>query len=451
MASRPSASHISSTLFTLYTFLFLSSFSFCSARDTITFQNPIIDSQGESLVSARERFELGFFTPNGSSSEHTRYVGIWYYKSSPRVVVWVANRDKPLSKTTGTGAFTIAKDGNLRVLEDNNMLWSANTGRSSTSFNRTTVKLLDSGNLVLNSSETILWQSFDHPTDTFLPGMKLNAGMILTSWKSQDDPAPGDYTFQEDQQRQKQYVIENSATPYWKSGVSGKFFNNSDNICHAISSLLSNFSTASRNYKLGNNMTHIDYNMTRDIDYYGLRLVMDVDGHIKFYSWDNETGSASWNLICMEPRDNCSVYLPCGNFGSCNTENSPMCKCLKGFVPNAPDNWNSETYSEGCTRNSPICSKGVKNDDFLKLKIMGVGEPGGKIECESANQCKEECLNKCNCQAYSYRTTEMSREGATTATCWIWSDELNNIQEYISGGSEARDLYVRVGHSDLGT
>ena len=445
MASRPSASHISSTLFTLYTFLFLSSFSFCSARDTITFQNPIIDSQGESLVSARERFELGFFTPNGSSSEHTRYVGIWYYKSSPRVVVWVANRDKPLSKTTGTGAFTIAKDGNLRVLEDNNMLWSANTGRSSTSFNRTTVKLLDSGNLVLNSSETILWQSFDHPTDTFLPGMKLNAGMILTSWKSQDDPAPGDYTFQEDQQRQKQYVIENSATPYWKSGVSGKFFNNSDNICHAISSLLSNFSTASRNYKLGNNMTHIDYNMTRDIDYYGLRLVMDVDGHIKFYSWDNETGSASWNLICMEPRDNCSVYLPCGNFGSCNTENSPMCKCLKGFVPNAPDNWNSETYSEGCTRNSPICSKGVKNDDFLKLKIMGVGEPGGKIECESANQCKEEC------QAYSYRTTEMSREGATTATCWIWSDELNNIQEYISGGSEARDLYVRVGHSDLGT
>ena len=84
------------------------------------------------------------------------------------------------------------------MLEDAKTLWSAKKG-GSTSFNRT-VKLLDSGNLVLIegqvvSEANILWQSFDLPTDTFLPGMKMSSKMLLTSWKSQDDPAPGDFIF----------------------------------------------------------------------------------------------------------------------------------------------------------------------------------------------------------------------------------------------------------------
>ena len=47
----------------------------------------------------------------------------------------------------------------------------------------------------------MLWQSFDHPTDTLLPNMKLGLTRIigldrfLTSWKSQDDPRIGDYFY----------------------------------------------------------------------------------------------------------------------------------------------------------------------------------------------------------------------------------------------------------------
>jgi hypothetical protein len=394
------------------------------------------DSQGESLVSAGERFELGFFPPNGSSSEHGRYVGIWYYKSSPRVVVWVANRDKPLSKSTGTGAFSIAEDGDLQIVEDNNTLWSTNTGGSSTSFHMTTVKLLDSGNLVLIRSETILWQSFDHPTDTFLPGMKLNAGMNLTSWKSQDDPAPGDYTFQEDQERENRYIVKQITSPYWKSEVSGSFFN-SDNTFAVISYLLSNFSRNTRptKYKF-TELLHIsgrfDYNRTR--------LVMNFSGHIKFYIWVNET--ASWSLIWSEPEYRCSVFNFCGNFGSCNRQDRPICKCLPGFKPKSQDNWNAGNYSEGCIRKSPICSKNVKVDHFLSLKMMKVGAPSNTTEKESAEECKEECLSDCNCQAYSYGSTERR------LTCCFWSNELNNIQEQIQRGI---DLYVRVPLSDIGT
>ncbi|GMY34217.1 G-type lectin S-receptor-like serine/threonine-protein kinase CES101 [Fagus crenata] len=67
--------------------------------------------------------------------------------------------------------------------------------------------LLDSGNFILmeqnsdGSTRQNLWQSFDYPTDTLLPGMKLGMGLkttdrwslrwSLTSWISENNPAKG--------------------------------------------------------------------------------------------------------------------------------------------------------------------------------------------------------------------------------------------------------------------
>nr|POE50664.1 g-type lectin s-receptor-like serine/threonine-protein kinase [Quercus suber] len=332
------------------------------------------------------------------------------------VVVWVANRIEPvLSKTAG--AITISENGDLQDSEA--------------------------------GSETILWQSFDNPTDTFLPGMKMNAEMTLTSWKSQVDPAPGNYTFRQDQDRENQYKIENRAIPYWKSGLSGELFNSDNNLIFtAISNLLSNSTsgTGRSTYKIKNKT--LTSTTPGRFDYYGMRLVMDLDGHIKLYKLDNDTAPASWSLTRMEPRDNCSVFNACGSFGSCNIEKSPMCNCLDGFQPKALNHWNSGFYSEGCTRNYSICRKG---DNFLRLKITGVETDGGNgIYKQSADECKVECLSDCRCQAYSFQSTEMSRTKANTATCWIWSEDVNNIQEEsIDGGSDARELYVRVGLSDI--
>lgn len=46
----------------------------------------INDSHGDTLVSAGQRFELGFFTPNGSS-DGRRYLGIWFNNIHPLTVV----------------------------------------------------------------------------------------------------------------------------------------------------------------------------------------------------------------------------------------------------------------------------------------------------------------------------------------------------------------------------
>ncbi|KDP25919.1 hypothetical protein JCGZ_23043 [Jatropha curcas] len=90
-------------------------------RDIISPNNLLRD--GETLVSSGKRFELGFFTPAGSS-DNRRYVGIWYYKINLRTVVWVANGDSPLIETGGVFAVHY---GNLKVLDKSEKLyWHTN-------------------------------------------------------------------------------------------------------------------------------------------------------------------------------------------------------------------------------------------------------------------------------------------------------------------------------------
>ncbi|KAL7185671.1 hypothetical protein ACSBR2_027595 [Camellia fascicularis] len=147
-----------STIFIIFgILLLLGPLIFClaaaatTARDTITTGNPIRDIYGETLISAGNKFQLGFFSTMGESGYVARYIGIWYYMLNPSTIVWVANRDSPLFSTTGV--FTIAEDYgnlNLKVMDGNSIYFSTGLTISASLSNRTTVKLLDSGNLVLS-------------------------------------------------------------------------------------------------------------------------------------------------------------------------------------------------------------------------------------------------------------------------------------------------------------
>jgi hypothetical protein len=92
------------------------------------------------------------------------------------------------------------------------------------------VLLLDSGNLVVkemneNDPEKYLWQSFDYPTDTLLPGMKLGWDLdpsfdrYLTSWKSSVDPSTGDYSFKLDFRGFPGIFLRNKQGIEYRSGL----------------------------------------------------------------------------------------------------------------------------------------------------------------------------------------------------------------------------------------
>lgn len=71
-----------------------------------------------------------------------------------------------------------------------------------------------------NKSETV-WQIFDHPVDTLLPGTRFGGQQKLVSWKSSlGDPAPGLFSYQVDPSGVKQFVLTwNNSVQYWASGT----------------------------------------------------------------------------------------------------------------------------------------------------------------------------------------------------------------------------------------
>ncbi|XP_024180562.1 G-type lectin S-receptor-like serine/threonine-protein kinase At4g03230 isoform X2 [Rosa chinensis] len=443
-----------SNIFLLYVVLLLCCYDylFCSARDTLTHADPVIDEESGTLVSAGEKFELGFFTPtpigksNSGGGADSRYVGIWYYKVTPRTVVWVANRDEPLPANS-TGVLTI-EGGNLLVLDNvtGERYWSTDIGTSSSS--NMTVQIMESGNLVLmdydQMAANILWQSFQNPTDTFIPGMLMDKNLQLTSWRDKDDPRPGNFNFKLDQSK-NQYIVMNKSLPYWKSGEPDNRFSPYE-VPPKVTGLLSYFSNSS---STDTSRPSINFTIVRPLDYNYARLVIDFTGELQFSTWNEN--KKEWFPSWSEPKDNCSKFNLCGSFGSCNNNNRPwLCKCLPGFKPRSPDNWNSEDFSGGCDRESSISDN---NSTFLSLKMMKVGEAESPFDVGSETECRKECLKNPQCQAYSYAVLaeDRAQRGTNTTTstsskCWTWLEDLKNlVEEYDSG----HNITVRVASSDI--
>ena len=426
----------------LYVIFLCSSHVFCSARDILKHGEWITDNDS-TLVSPGGKFELGFFPPMESSSSE-RFVGIWYHKWDKQAVVWVANRNQPILNGS-TGKFGIADDGNLMVLDTSSYgresYWSTDLAKSSAA-NRT-VKLLDSGNLVLSEddqSAMSLWESFKNPTDTFLPGMKMDENIELVSWTDRGDPRKGNFTFKLDESGEDIYTITNISVDYWRSRIPGKFWS-SDKIPYLIANLLSNFSTKA-NSEFFKNQAKIVLSQ----NYSNARLVMNYSGELTYLIWNTTKGS--WSSEWKAPEDRCSIYNACGKSGSCNNDNWFKCKCLPGSKPTDTNNWFSQNFVDGCIRNSRCDNSG---STFLSLNVTQVRHPENNRPVNNEEECERKCVENCQCQAYSYvvavnRTVRLD-SSTGTRLCWIWIDDLNDLQE---GYKNSRNIFVRVPKSDTG-
>ncbi|KAE8668167.1 G-type lectin S-receptor-like serine/threonine-protein kinase [Hibiscus syriacus] len=233
---------------------------------------------------------------------------------------------------------------------------------------------------------------------------------ILTSWRSFDDPAPGNFKFQIDQERVNQFIIRKRTTRYWKSGVSGKFIG-PDGIPSAMPSVISFFLSNFTSVVLHNeSMPHLTSPLYSDT-----RMIIGFFGQIQYFKWDS---NKIWSIIWTEPRDKCSIYNACGNFDSCNTNNDLM-----------------------------ICNKNAKIDRLLSLKMIEVWNPASQFNAMNEMECKFECLRNCQCQAYSYEEPDVMRQGSSSiAACWLRLEDLHNIQEEYQGG---RNANVRLAVSDV--
>ncbi|GJN26330.1 hypothetical protein PR202_gb14253 [Eleusine coracana subsp. coracana] len=393
--------------------------SVCQSNDQLTQAKPLYP--GDTLISAGGDFALGFFSPSRSNNNKSLYIGIWYNQLplSERAVVWVANRDSPV--TTPSAQLAITNSSEL-VLSDaaGQILWTA-ANNATTGGAGAVAVLQSSGNLILRAPNgTEIWQSFDHLTDTILPTMKVlirykgQPAPRFFAWKGPDDPSTGDISRGVDPDSNLQFFTWNGTVPYCRTAV----FNDAS---LSSSTFQSNTTTSifSQAFVTSGDELYYMYRISDGSPY--ARVMLDYTGKLKLLSWNNDT--SSWSVISENPSAVCDLYASCGPFGFCDhTAPVPTCRCLDGFE--LVDGSNS---SRGCRRKEELnCGKKTY---FVPLPGMKVPDKFTRIWNTSFDQCAAECTANCSCIAYAY--ANMSKYGRTTDTsrCLVWTGNLIDMRK----------------------
>ncbi|PPE00842.1 hypothetical protein GOBAR_DD02119 [Gossypium barbadense] len=348
-----------------------------SATDTL-FQGQNMKASGQ-LTSSANTFELGFFSLGSTNI----YLVIRMKNVPTKDIVWVANRDLPF--TGSSMILSINGDGHLVIVNDRTTYRVSDDPSSSQNVSAT---LLDSGNLVLrNGNLDILWQSFDYPSNMFLPGMKLGynkkTGKVwsLTSWLDEEDPNKGMFELKMDPTNSNAVILMRGSVPIWTSGSwNGHIF-------VLLPEMRLNYIF---NYSL--------------------------------YSDENET-----YFCCIEETDSC--------------------QCLRGFYPLE----NRQGQNGGCVRSMPLtCNKDgfIKMNDVTyplsSTQQINATNPfpysRPQVSSSHKDSCKEACLNNCNCSAYAYNTS---------GHCLRWYGDIVNLQQLSSKDPDGHTIFIKLSASEF--
>ncbi|KAL3522127.1 hypothetical protein ACH5RR_014961 [Cinchona calisaya] len=409
---------------------------FCQFSVAIDFlaPNQVLLDNGTTLVSADQKFELGFFSPFNVTK---RYIGIWFKNIPEQTVVWVANKNNPLINSSGV--LTITPTGNVVIIDNrknSSVIWTSNSSSFLTPASNPILQLLDNGNLVLrngdNSSDSYLWQSFDYPCDTLIPGMKLgwnfrnNQEWYLTSWRNLQDPSTGAYTYRFDPRGLPQVFLRQGSVIQYRTGPwDGVQFGNADLKANTVFKPTFVYNPDNEYYSFQNTDDSIIS-----------RFVLNQSGLIQHLTWS--ITHKGWVIIGTVVSDACDRYSLCGSYGICNINHNPYCSCPQGFTPRLPHDWERMDWSGGCVRKKGLnCSQ---PEGFRKFSRVKLPDAAFFLENKTASnslECAEACLRNCSCVAYA--KTEVNG-------CVVWFGDLLDVRTYNEGG---QDLYIRMPASEL--
>ncbi|KAJ0921774.1 putative non-specific serine/threonine protein kinase [Helianthus annuus] len=364
--------------------------SYAAELDTISDSRFLTDD--DTLVSDTGIFELGFFRLGSSEN---RYLGIRYKTIPVTTLVCVANRYQPLASTSSL-VLKITERGILTRYNNMSMVWSLNTTMES---RNATAKLRDTGNLVLmDQHEQVLWQSFDYPTEHWLPGMKIGSDYLrgiewhLSSWESSQQPVVGEFTWGVEKDRYpddklKQGSVVKFRGGPWRNqrfkGVSS-FSRNLNFTYHVII----NENEVSLSYS---------YEKSSTLD----RITLSSSGKLESWGWVE--GAKDWQLGVSFPKD---LYL-----------------CQETKRVEMGD------WSDGCVRRTPLDYKNG-TEKFIKysnVKLPYIHDSWFNKRM-NMQEGEAQCLENCTCMAYANPDTSLGGRG-----CLLWFGELIDIRVYPEG------------------
>lgn len=325
-------------------------------------------------------FSLGFLKVGSSQLD----LAVIHLPS--RQPVW---RAIPASPGSWDNSVTFSFNGSL-VLSDSGkgVLWS--TG----SVDGDTLVLLNSSNLQIQKAgepaASVLWQSFDFPSDTIMQGQNFTSIAALFSNNQKFSMSLGfDYLalymefpgvaapmyWKRTALQAKARIIQGKGPIYARvdpTGFLGLYQT------EAVPVDVISFDTFNRGIP--------------DLR----RLTLESDGNLKAYYWNG----SSWVLDFKAIPDSeaCQLLSACGAYGLCRLE-EPMCACLDNTTAICPPADSGNLCSSGSISS-------VGGDDYTVFRTKGVELPNKELagyqKMGSLEDCEQSCERNCSCWGAVY-------------------------------------------------
>lgn len=369
--------------------------------------NPKVSTFQPLLNDSTGNFSLAFLRVNKTRLA----LAVLHVPSSEPL--WLANPTDLASWSDHTQFFF---NGSLVISDPHlGVFWSTRT-------NGDLVVLLNSSNLQVQTKvdqPSVLWQSFDFPTDTLVENQNFTATQSLISLN-------GLYSMRLGNNFIGLYANfqENYDQIYWKHAA-----------LQAKAAIVEGqgpiYVRVNSDGYLGmyqNGTIPVDVepfnSFERSISGF-LRLRLETDGDLKGYYWDG----SSWILNYQAISETCELPSPCGPYGLCRPGSG--CSCL--------DNGTEFRSGVDCApvETGNFCGEKVVKDNFKALTRSGVELPNKELmqykTTSSLEQCEGLCENDCSCWGAVYNNA--------SGFCYVLDYP---IQTLVAVGDESKVGYFKV-------
>ncbi|KAG6737322.1 hypothetical protein POTOM_058838 [Populus tomentosa] len=341
-------------------------------------------SNMHSWLSPSGHFAFGFYSQGNGFA-----VGIWMMGQPNNTVVWTANRDDE----------PVSINATIHLTEEGKLLLPTEQGNENLiagiSEIADSASMLDSGNFVLYNGSSVIWQSFDYPTDTILVGQNLTYTDSLVSSVSSSNHSSGRFLLAIQEDGNLVAYAGLSVGAYWASNTYqyskrlSLYFNHQGFLF---------MDTVSKKPVLLPRSSYPCNNKTTIF-----RATLDADGIFRLYSHclENKT-SRSVHIEWSALNNQCNVRGFCGFNSYCSGMGTNAdCSCYPGFAFNDP----SEKFS-GCYKNvtESFC-RGTKEGKMYDVKavenILFERYPYSVLHVKKET-CRLSCLKDCLCDVALY-------------------------------------------------
>jgi hypothetical protein len=356
-------------------------------------------------------------------------LAIWFAKIPVETIVWSANRDHPAEREskvelTTAGQLVLKAPGGWE-------LWSSKNSENPQVSN---AAMLDTGNFVITSTNSsIIWNSFNEPTNTMLPTQVLDFRSKLFSTMSEENYKRGKFQLCFTVKQQSisysynltlNQIDVNTKNPY------GAYYTSPD-----VSELILDKSGYLQVKNSQGSISNLSTPVKRIDSYY--RATLDFDGIFRLYAYPkNFTGNQSWSAIWHVPDNICiDIYDtygsgPCGFNSMCSLGDygKPECQCPPGFSLLDVNNeysgckQNDVSYISECNEMGYVISE----DQFEILAMESADWPltaYERLQPTTEFECKNSCLRDCYCAVAIFQDPKYNNG---TGRCWKKKLPLSN-------------------------